>query len=342
MIAHRDTFMPTLESVQRSGGRVMPEWHPETDRGFCYAGDAGPLDERILERLADGEYLDKIFVNRLSRCPSCRSHHLNFREICIGCKSARIGQVGLLHHFRCGYVAPSYEFTPEDDGRRCPKCHGVLRNRGTDHDAPGPHFVCRSCDISFQTPELGALCLNCGAHTHGADLEHIIFEDVFGYKMTSLGSSALVIGHLVDAWTEDADARSGNGPLMGRGMFMAFLEDERRRARRAHTPFSVLLCGYEPPQAADGAATDERPLIESFAQYLRDTDILGRCDDHHYLALLRFTSEKDAERLIRSVMKSSNPVFAEWKFRANVLRLPEGEPGLDRFMSSLTSVAVDG
>ena len=190
-----DALFGILRAVDESGG-VTPSWDASSDRGYVYKAAGGEVDRRVLEALADDGYLERVFVDRISRCPACKNHHLNMREVCVACKSANIVPIELLHHFRCGYVAPVDSFVAEADGRRCPKCHGLLRGRGTDHDVPGPQFECRDCGISFQLPEIGAVCLNCGHHTHGDDLQTIIYETVNRYKVSALGATALRRGSL--------------------------------------------------------------------------------------------------------------------------------------------------
>jgi hypothetical protein len=252
---------------------------PATERGFGYVSGGTDVDDRDLERLAQSGHLEPVFVDRITRCPSCQSHSLNMREICVACKSSRIVAVELLHHFRCGYVAPSYEFPLEaEGGRRCPKCHGRLRDRGTDHDCPGPSFTCQACDVSFQMPELGGLCLGCGTHLSGNDLDKIIYEDVVAFKLTSVGLAALRRGRLnatepppaVPKDNEDADL-----PVIGRSMLLAFLEDERKRHQRFGSTFSVLFVSTTPP-SSDSIPYDERALAEAVRASITDTDKFGR------------------------------------------------------------------
>lgn len=191
-----EALFQTLLVVHEHGG-VAPSWDARSDRGFTYQANGREIDRRDLEALARREYLESIFVDRISRCPACKSHHLNMREVCVACKSPHIEPLELLHHFRCGYVAPTGAFVAEIDGRRCPKCHGILRDRGTDHDVPGPQFTCNDCGISFQLPEIGALCLSCGRHTQGDALASIVYEDVHRYKLTPFGLSAVRRGALL-------------------------------------------------------------------------------------------------------------------------------------------------
>ncbi|MDE2571447.1 MAG: hypothetical protein KGM44_02860 [bacterium] len=340
MIERRQDLFRVLAIVQGLGGNVLPDWDRVSDRGVTYNARGEPLDDRDLESLVQSDHLERIFMDRISRCPWCRSHALNMREVCVSCKSPRIVAVQLLHHFRCGYVAPEYEFTAESDGRRCPKCHGMLRDRGTDHDAPGPHFTCQSCDSSFQVPEIGAVCLGCGRQTHSDDLQRIIYEDVYGYKLSPLGAAALRAGSLQPKQTEQLT--EFDLPLLRRSVFMAFLDDERKRRRRFHSTFNVLLVTTEPP-VIDGAAPDERALIETIAEFLTETDKLGRLDECQYLVLLPSVDSKTASALARKLSSDPSSILREWKLQAQVVvGLLDGAPTPEGIAASLRAVLADG
>lgn len=324
-------LVETLDTIRSGGGTVTPTFAPGSERGYEYAVQGEVLRERDLERLAQFDYLDKVFADRLSHCPSCGSHAINMREICTVCKSANIGAVELLHHFRCGYVAPAYEFTPEPDGRRCPKCHGLLVDRGTDHEVPGPHFVCQSCYVSFQMPEMGGLCLNCGTHTNGNDLAKIVYEDAYIYKLSPVGGAALRagVGGMLDEVREEAL------PVMRRSMFMAFLEDEYKRHKRFQTPFSLLLVTVNPPEGQ--SASTEADLVEALQELLTETDKIGRYDDRHYLILMPGTDDRKAAVFAGSLADKRIRAFVDWDVKAMVLRTPFNGMTMGGIISSAVS-----
>lgn len=327
-------LLSVLAAVRDSGGTVDPILDPGTANGYRYESAAGPIDKRNLERLAQSDHLERIFVDRISRCPWCRSHHLNMREICVACKSPRIVGVKLLHHFRCGYVGPQSEFAADSGGRRCPKCNGVLRDRGTDHDVPGPHFTCQTCGIFFQLPEIGALCLGCRRRTQGDDLEKVVFEDVNGYRVSPFGASALRLGYLHPSGEEQLT--ESDVPLLRRSVLMAFLDDERRRQNRFRSKFSLLVLSTEPP-VTNGVVPDERDLLLGISQFLSETDKLGRFDERHYLVLLPSTEAKAATKLAHKLSTDKLPVFRQWQLKAQVASLHAGAltiEGLDSLLKS--------
>lgn len=340
MIEHVNEALHLLSTIRDGGGSVFPTWNVTAEHGFEYRVDSRLLDEAALEALARSDHLERIYVDRVSRCPECKTHLLNMREVCIACGSPRISSVELLHHFRCGYVSPSYEFPVDKDGRRCPKCHGALRNRGTDHDVPGPHFICESCSRSFQMPEIGAFCLSCGTHFRGNDLDRIIYEDVYGYKLTPFGVSALRLGRLDPAGGDSINEY--DLPLMRKSIFMAFLEDERKRRQRFGTPFSLLLLTVAPPESDAATRASEPELLENVVAFLSETDKLARFDDHHYLLLLPSTDPKKGANLAKRISTAETPVLQEWALSAQAIDVPEGGPAIDRVASSLASAVVHG
>ena len=187
-----------LSLLRDAGGAATPQWAPRTERGYAYVVGNATVDEHALQNLAQNDFVRAIFFDRISRCPSCRSHLLNMREVCPTCKSAQVESAELLHHFRCGYVAPISELAPVD-GARCPKCGVLLRHRGRDYDSPGPSFTCGGCGRIFGLPEIGAVCLRCGKNINGTELAKVICEDLFAYEITQAGLDALDLAKAPDA-----------------------------------------------------------------------------------------------------------------------------------------------
>ena len=326
-------LIDVLELIKEAGGTVSPNLTPGSETGYEYVANGQVLRQRDLERLAQADYLDRVFQDRMSHCPQCGSHALNMREICTVCKSAHIGAVELIHHLRCGYVAPAYEFAPEPEGRRCPKCNRLMIDRGTDHEVPGPHFVCQECYVSFQMPEMGGLCLSCGSHTNGSDLGKIVYEDFYTYKLSTMGATALRsgVGAMLDEVHELAL------PLLRRSMFMAFLEDEQKRYRRFKTPFSVLLLTGRRPD--DASAATEQELVEAIQARLTETDKIGRYDERHYLILLPGIEQNKAERIVEALVDRREKAFSDWDTKAMVLRSPSDGVSISGMISSAITPA---
>lgn len=286
--------MTVLQQVQQRGGHLLPQWQAEHIDGYTLFPQSEPdvAGQMLqgLEYLASADYLDKLFFDRLSVCPSCGSHHVNVREACSSCKSSHISPVSLLHHFRCGYVAPAETFVHNGKGRICPKCHGHLTDLGTDHDIPGENFTCHSCHASFQVPEVEGLCMNCQTRTPGDQLLH---KDIHSYRLNSLGMAALSNGRLYDQ--EEELLLEGDGrPIYRKHVFMFLLEDEMRRAKRYGTAFSLIMV-----KLATADDTETERLVFHMAENLRNSDKIGRYTEDRLLLLLPATDKVGADIWLR-------------------------------------------
>ncbi|GAC1421707.1 MAG: hypothetical protein NVSMB5_15000 [Candidatus Velthaea sp.] len=199
MTDRNERWLRTL-AVVRAAGILEPVWDPRARNGFIYRGTGSALDDQWLaedlEELAIEDYVERVFVDRLSVCPHCESHAINVREVCMTCSSSKLEEVTALLHFRCGFVGPVSAFGAEAQGLRCPKCRKILQDLGTDHDSPGTYFICGSCNASFQFPEIGARCLSCGSRFVGVDMDRMRQRDVFAYRVTLRGECALEDGRL--------------------------------------------------------------------------------------------------------------------------------------------------
>ena len=173
---------------------LQPVWNVSSPAGFYYEGARSQSREEFaanLERLVEAGYAERVFVDRLSLCPSCGSHALNVREICPTCGSSHLDHFKALFHFRCGYTGPTTAFKAEPNGLRCPKCNRLLKDLGTDHDSPGTFLQCLSCSSMFQTAHVGGRCLNCSGRFDQAAMEHLEQRDVYAYRLTERGRSLL-------------------------------------------------------------------------------------------------------------------------------------------------------
>jgi hypothetical protein len=234
--------------------------------------------------------LSETFFDRVSLCPGCASHEISLREICPSCGSAHLKDTPLLHHFRCGYVGPEDTFSRAGEGRSCPKCNGILKHLGTDHDRLGTAFTCADCAASFQDPPVGAVCLACGKACKSEELLH---ADVHSYKLTALGASAALRGTLYEQ--DDEFLYLGDLPVYRPTVFLELLEQEARRIKRFNSTFSVMVLKWG-RGAADGL--DDAPIASSLRTLrgqLREIDLLGQIDDRSYGILLPGTERRGAK-----------------------------------------------
>ncbi len=177
---------------------LSPAWEARSRLGAVYGGERAGFDEdrlhEALETLANRGFLERIFVERLTTCPTCESHAINVHEACVTCGSSNLKRIVTYFHFRCGFVGPEGAFAKDPGGLRCPKCKGLLVDLGTDHDSPGVMFECAKCAAMFQNPEIGVRCLSCGAAFTAGAVDELHHRDVFSYRLTSRGDAALARG----------------------------------------------------------------------------------------------------------------------------------------------------
>lgn len=308
--------MVVLQQVQQHGGHLLPQWQAGHAHGYTHFPqfETGVAEQMMqdIEYLATADYLDKQFFDRLSVCPSCGSHHVNVREACSACKSSHISPVSLLHHFRCGYVAPAEAFVHDGKGRICPKCHGHLEDLGTDHDVPGENFTCHSCHASFQVPEVEGLCMACQTRTPGDQLLH---KDVHSYRLNSLGMAALSNGRLFDL-EEDLLLEGEGRPIYRRHIFLFLLEDEMRRAKRYGTAFSLIMLQLDPN---NDAKTEK--LVFHMAASLRDSDKIGRYNGNRLMILLPATDKAGSDMWLKRFLAGTDNTLQARAVELN----PEGD-----------------
>lgn len=276
--------LDVLHRIQNYNGEWSPIWDPCSAMGYVYDPDIRSSEDndelmQDLDYLARNDYLEKSFADKLTVCPVCDSHHVNAREVCVSCNSPQIQEIPLIHHFRCGYVGAIDLFERDDKGaRRCPKCEGKLEHLGTDHDLPGSNYNCLNCNASFQAPDVEALCLSCQKRSLGVDL---LKRDVYMYRISSLGFSALRNGRFFDADKEQIFEE--NSRIIRHSLFMYLLEGEKDRQKRYGIPYGLLLvqpCDMTDPLRA------MKELGSRIAKKLRSSDRLGRLDNEHLLILL--------------------------------------------------------
>ena len=280
-----------LKRIAADGGKLTPRWAPGEQQGFGYWPGLDRATREIFDRdlayLTDRDYLSREHFDKLTRCPSCGSHAVNIREVCVSCKSANLASQPMLHHYRCGYVGAINSFETEGDARICPKCDGYLRHVGTDHEIVGEQFACRRCFATFEEPDVEGNCMACGERTLA---DKLLFDDVFEYQLTNLGHAAIRSGRLFDR--EEEQMTEPDLPLYRRNVAMQLLREEVRRQARYKIPFSALLIRTKGP---GGSAESERTVITRVRDKLRDVDHIGRYNEDMAVVLLPATPDAGAK-----------------------------------------------
>jgi GGDEF domain-containing protein len=292
-----------LRMIAEAGGKVSPIATASAEHGYEYLPPFD--DENELNFLARRDYLEERFLDRVTVCPKCASHHLNVREICPGCRRARLASEGLLHHFRCGFVGRLSEFTTVDDGngsRLCPKCNRRLHHLGTEYDRLGKASVCLECGVITENPPVEAVCFACGTRSSAEDLVSV---DVFSYVLTSLGVTAIRRGSMLD---RDNEVLFIEGmPVYRRSVILEFIDHEMKRLRQLKSEFSLLVAEFARQAPSNDGVTLLLPCLTRIRQCLREVDLIGQLTDAVYVVILPQTARKAAEALRKRILSELAP-----------------------------------
>jgi hypothetical protein len=284
-------LLQVLRQIADAGGSIVPRLNPSAQNGYEFGALAA--DEHFLASLARRDYLDERFVDRVSLCPKCSSHHLNVREVCPACGKPNISDEVVLHHFRCGFVGRASEFVSSDEDRICPKCMRALRHIGTEYDRLGKTFRCNECGVMFQDPPVAAVCLSCGIHTPADELRT---ADVFSYALTSRGLAAIQHGRVRDV----GSVPGGQLPFHNADVARAILEQEAKRAEYFAQPFAVLRLDR---QSESNTISNEEPVAfaRGLRNRLRDVDVIGMISESRMVVILMGTDRNEIARISATV-----------------------------------------
>lgn len=176
-------------ALEKAKGLIEPQSDIHSPLGHryplaCETLELEPPEEvPYLEALAERGLLERQWVDKIHLCPFCHHYAINFREVCPNCDSSNIHLVEMLHHFRCGHVAPEHEF---QKGIRylCPKCNKALRHIGVDYEKPNTQFICKRCGHLFTDPKVSCLSLKCN---RSFEAEAAEIRPLFAYRVTGSG-----------------------------------------------------------------------------------------------------------------------------------------------------------
>ncbi|MCJ7764159.1 MAG: hypothetical protein MUO90_03265, partial [Dehalococcoidales bacterium] len=152
----------------------IPEINPLLDftseLGFRYPAAEKLIEVKgeeivsILESLAADGILNKVFFDRLLRCPQCQSVNLRPTTHCPKCGSGNIVRGRILEHLVCKYTGLEDDFILK--GKYvCPNCYQVLVATEGNYRSLGLLYKCLECDNIFSLPQLKWRCLKCSSIT---------------------------------------------------------------------------------------------------------------------------------------------------------------------------------
>ncbi len=294
LLARLATRRTSLEAV----------YAPYTKAAIAYPA-AGPLPapETIAESLCEDGLLKRRFFDRLHSCPDCSSHRLSVREECSKCRSPRLTETRIIHHFICAHQSLEDEFR---DGRSlvCPKCDRELIHFGIDYDRPGSVLRCDACEHVSDTVAVGFRCLDCGGHSDG---DVIGWVDWFHYDLTSAGEEAVRRACLPG----DVRPRRAEERLAFAAM-EKLLRDLSARTNRPHCRIDLRFEHALQLVRMDGrrTATLALELAEEVArQHLRAGDVL-LVDGNQFRILSPESRPDEAECLARTIVERIDETVA--------------------------------
>ncbi|MFQ5645895.1 MAG: hypothetical protein ACE5GM_03110 [bacterium] len=220
----------------RKIGEVKPVPDSGSPLGFSYSPTGlffgnSRTERDLLEEFALHNYFKKNLEEKVNLCPSCRTNNLSFREVCPKCSSPKVEQVSVIHHYRCGLMAPEVDFVTRK-GYFCPKCHLKLIDIGTDYEIGSEASYCRVCKAII--PETGTrvkcLCLDCKKDN---ELKDLISVNIYSYKLTQYGIQVGIYGNFPSGISEYEDNVEGNYSWIAfQGIVLAELNRSQRYDRR--------------------------------------------------------------------------------------------------------------
>jgi len=306
--------------------RLMAVYAPEIEAGVRYpAAGLIPNPELLAANLAQSGFLRSTFFDRLHVCAQCRSSRLNVREECTKCRSPRLAEESIIHHFRCAEQLPESRFQ-RGSVLHCPKCNRTLNHFGLDYDKPGSVLCCAECGHVSDAPVVGFTCLDCGAHRDGDDMAT---RDWFHYELTPMGRHAALTGNFVSA-SEPVAASGDYAPphrMVTPEAFenvLGILDGVKSRARRA---FEIIEIGLafdqnELSQSVRTAALATRATYELVNEMLRPGDVMTVCPTS-LLILCPETNATQAKRLAKRISKHVSENLEARVIRGSRLMAPE-------------------
>ena len=187
---HRDLLLSEDASEQLiarvfvSGRALTPFYQPRSKCSYSYNTIVAPANiASVAAKLKNDGLLRRTFFDRFHICASCGSSRMNIREECSKCRSADLVEEPYLHHFRCAHQGPDSDFRHGND-LTCPKCRRNLEHFGFDYDRPGSIMFCQNCSHGDSEPDIGFICLDCGAHADSANSDT---RDIFAYELSAQG-----------------------------------------------------------------------------------------------------------------------------------------------------------
>jgi predicted RNA-binding Zn-ribbon protein involved in translation (DUF1610 family) len=163
-------------------GAMTPEFSQEL---MAFVLPHGPA---IYENWTGAGVISKDLVDRVLVCPKCTVLP-TFRHACRKCRSGRVTNDRLVHHFTCAYVGFLDEFEDHDaDGLVCPKCRVRDLIIGSDYEYLTGEYRCQSCGWRDSDAEVVGHCLKCA---NRFDMQQARELELYRYDVHRLDALAI-------------------------------------------------------------------------------------------------------------------------------------------------------
>lgn len=151
------------------------------------------------QKLIKLNLIERKIIDRVIKCPSCKSLHVGTRFFCPSCKSINIVRTEIIQHVTCGYVDTliRFKYMRNRAGKRiivCPNCNLPLREKGIDYRVLGKIFECFDCGRRADNPGIEFVCRDCD---HRFDVLKARYDPVYMYRITEQGIRLLETGELL-------------------------------------------------------------------------------------------------------------------------------------------------
>ena len=333
----RQTGIAPVRDSTHDGGFIYPLLAPLfRDATYTLLG--------ILEFLSAQNLLFATYFDTAFFCSRCNSSILNFREACPDCGSTDIDIDELVHHFRCGYVAPLQEFQKKNsNGLYCPKCDHSLRQLGADYDKPSVVYKCNTCGLASQDPTTSVTCYHCG---YTASPEGMLRKKIMSYTLTGLGNHSALNG--IDALFKNILGSQVNSFSID--IFKQIVNIEIRRIER-YKKTSSAIAGYSIQNFENlyaGLGDDSVAFLHELAalikNILRSSDITTAVSESCYLFMLPDTTDEQAARAMERLWQGTQQLVEQNLIItpeiATAHRLLENEEDVSNLLKELTSHAL--
>ncbi len=278
------------------------------------------------------------FIDNIHPCNNCYSSYLNFREICVKCNSADIDNEDLVHHFVCGFVGLESDFY-KDDKQICPKCRKEIRHLGVDFDRPSQMYTCKSCEHTFQDPDVDTICVNCGKKSSPDKLSVRTIEE---YSLTPLGENSAINGVVFTLKDELEEKLEIIEQPFFRKLLNLEIERIKRYKKSLSTIVKVSFVNYMEIIAHFGNKLEEmnRQITTEINSFIRTTDIISFLNDAVLLFLFPETNYNGCSIAIKRIQEQicimvKNNLSIELNISYQIIEI-DGKLSEDKILSKLT------